>query len=55
MAWLGRKPRVRRRDSWTLATGSHRRKVRKYGGLTNRQYKKVVKGNRRYKKYGIEP
>jgi len=47
---FGKPGRVRKRDGWQLASGSHRRKVRKYGGLSARQQKKVVKANRRYKK-----
>lgn len=41
---------TRARDGWGLRSGSRRRSIRKLGGLSNRQYKKVVKENRRYNK-----
>ena len=41
---------TRRRDGWKRLSSNSRRRIRKRSGLSNRQYKKVVKANRRYKK-----
>lgn len=47
---FGSTGRIRRRDGWQLLSGSERRQIRKYGGISNRQLKRVTKMERAYKK-----
>lgn len=48
--WDSKPKHIRNRDGYERLTASERRCVRDRGELSSRQQKKVVKGNRRYKK-----